>query len=197
MKYLHAAMMNGLCVAVLSTGCSNGDAPPEQSGAPATTAAAPEATVSPAEVAATVTETAPAPASAEAVVMPATPPAPASTEQQYSVECAQAATAAEQCRVDKETYVGWRTFASQCQVCHGGSALGTTFAPNLLDRLHANVDYRRFVDVVLNGYRGPVGMMPAWKNNPNVAPHIDAIYQYLKARADGALPPGRPEKLMR
>ena len=124
-----------------------------------------------------------------AVTPPADPTAPA-----YSVTCAADATAAEQCVVDKATYVGWRTFAGQCQVCHGGSALGSTFAPNLLDRFHERVDYPRFVAVVLEGYRGQVGAMPAWKGNPNVEPHIDSMYAYLKARADGVLPPGRPAR---
>ncbi|MGE3774216.1 MAG: cytochrome c [Gammaproteobacteria bacterium] len=112
----------------------------------------------------------------------------------YDVTCPPDAKAAEQCQVDKETYIGWRTFAGQCQVCHGGSALGSTFAPNLLDRFHQRVDYPRFVEVVTHGYTGQVGAMPAWKGNPNVEPHIDQMYRYLKARADGALPPGRPAR---
>jgi len=111
------------------------------------------------------------------------------------VQCSPAATAAEQCQVDKATYVGWRTFAGQCQVCHGGSALGSTFAPNLLDRFHAGIDHARFVEVVTDGFRGQVGVMPAWKGNPNVMPHVDAMYAYLRARAEGALPPGRPARL--
>ena len=36
--------------------------------------------------------------------------------------------------------------------------------------------------------------MPAWESNPNVAPHIDPLYRYLKARADGVLPAGRPAR---
>jgi len=38
------------------------------------------------------------------------------------------------------------------------------------------------------------GMMPAWKDNPNVMPYAGNLWAYLKARADGALLPGRPEK---
>lgn len=126
----------------------------------------------------------------------ATPTADAAGEAPaYQVQCPDGATAAEQCQVDKETYIGWRTFAGQCQVCHGGSGLGSTFAPNLLDRFHQRVDYPRFVEVVTNGYTGQVGAMPAWKGNPNVEPHIDRLYSYLKARADGVLPAGRPARL--
>lgn len=126
----------------------------------------------------------------------ASTPAPAAsgTASAYEVNCPPEAKAAEQCQVDKETYIGWRTFAGQCQVCHGGSALGSTFAPNLLDRFHQRVDYPRFVDVVMNGFTGQVGAMPGWKGNPNVEPHIDRLYRYLKARADGALPAGRPAR---
>lgn len=135
------------------------------------------------------TEAAPPDASATTAA-----PAAADTAPTYDVSCPADAKTAEQCQVDKETYIGWRTFAGQCQVCHGGSALGSTFAPNLLDRFHQRVDYARFVDVVLNGYTGQVGAMPAWKGNPNVEPHIDRMYRYLKARADGVLPPGRPAR---
>lgn len=162
--------------------------------APATAppAAAPPAAPPPAPAPASpaaATSAPPAPAAATPASPPATEGAPA-----YDVTCSAGAKAAEQCQVDKTTYVGWRTFAGQCQVCHGGSALGSTFAPNLLDRFHSRVDYPRFVEVVKNGYRGQVGAMPAWKGNPNVEPHIDAIYSYLKARADGVLPPGRPAR---
>ena len=34
--------------------------------------------------------------------------------------------------------------------------------------------------------------MPALGDNPNVRCYIEDIYIYLKARADGALPRGRP-----
>jgi mono/diheme cytochrome c family protein len=129
-------------------------------------------------------------------ITPPAPPAVSTVDDAtptYTVQCAANAAAAEQCQVDKLTYVGWRTFATQCQVCHGGSALGSTFAPNLLDRLNQRVNYARFKDVVANGFRGQVGAMPAWKTNPQVMPHIDDLYRYLRARADGKLPAGRPQ----
>ena len=112
----------------------------------------------------------------------------------YTVDCPADASAAETCTVDKNTYFGWRTFAANCQVCHGGSALGSTFAPNLLDRLNSRVDYPRFIEVLTNGYTGQVGAMPSWKSNTAVMQHADDLYRYLRARADGKLPPGRPEK---
>ena len=112
----------------------------------------------------------------------------------YTVDCPAGTTAAEACKVDKNTYFGWRTFAVDCQVCHGGSALGSTFAPNLLDRLNTRVDYPRFLEVLANGYTGQVGAMPSWKNNAGVMQHADDLYRYLRARADGKLPVGRPQK---
>lgn len=176
----------------------NGASPtaaPAQSSAPSVAAAAEPAPAPAAEdtapPAATAPEQEPAPAAAAAPEPAAASSAPDGAPT-YVVSCPPDANAAEQCQVDKDTYIGWRTFAAQCQVCHGGSALGSTFAPNLLDRFQHTVDYPRFVDVVLHGFTGQVGAMPAWKGNPNVEPHIDRMYMYLKARADGVLPAGRP-----
>jgi len=187
-----------LALSIVLAACSGGDAPvaPEISSAaqadtadnsPSDTAAVPATSVSP-----PAASEAPPPAPASPTAAAVSPSA--DTDHPYEVQCAAGAAAAEQCQVDKDTYVGWRTFSAQCQVCHGGSALGSTFAPNLLDRFHERVDHARFVEVVTNGYRGQVGAMPAWKGNPNVMPHVDQLYRYLKARADGALPPGRPER---
>jgi hypothetical protein len=47
---------------------------------------------------------------------------------------------------------------------------------------------------VANGYTGQVGVMPPWKDDPNVNKRFDALYAYLKARADGALGPGKPAR---
>ncbi len=111
---------------------------------------------------------------------------------QYAVECPEGATAAEACQVSKETYIGWRTFHAHCFQCHGGSALGSSFAPNLVDRFNQHVDYGRFSYVMEHGYTGQMGAMPAFAKNPAVSKDVDALYAYLRARADGELPPGRP-----
>lgn len=112
----------------------------------------------------------------------------------YEVSCADGATDAGACEVDKATYIGWRTYAANCQVCHGGSGLGSTFAPNLMDRLSDHVDYGRFIYVMENGYTGQVGAMPAWKANNQVFSKVPELYAYLKARTDEALPQGRPKR---
>jgi hypothetical protein len=112
----------------------------------------------------------------------------------YSVECRRGAeTGGETCLVDKATYVGWRAFNSTCYVCHGQDAVGTTFAPSLVERLQV-IDKARFMEVVHNGFQGQIGVMPSWKDNPNVNTHFEELYSYIKARSDGALPVGRPEK---
>lgn len=196
-----------VALALLLASCSGDDAPPSQAAAPAAepapvaaeTSSPPADTTTPGVTEPAPPSPAPAPVADAATTAPPPPavaPAPATTgtAPAYEVSCPDGAKAAEQCQVDKDTYIGWRTFAGQCQVCHGGSGLGSTFAPNLLERFHQRVDYPRFVEVVKNGYTGQVGAMPAWKGNPNVEPHIDRLYRYLKARADGALPPGRPAR---
>ena len=111
----------------------------------------------------------------------------------YTVACEESAGKTV-CKVDKQTYIGWRTYHAVCHVCHAQDAVGSTFAPSLVERLNV-IDEARFMDVVANGYTGQVGVMPAWKDNPNVNKKYNELYGYLKARADGELPPGRPKKL--
>lgn len=118
----------------------------------------------------------------------------ADDQKPYTVECAEGATNASQCEVDKGTYIGWRTFHGFCHQCHAQDAIGSTFAPSLLERMR-EVDHERFVHSVAEGYTGQVGVMPAWKENPNVSKRYDELYAYLMARADGVLPPGRPNRL--
>lgn len=114
----------------------------------------------------------------------------------YKIECAQGATSGTQCKVDKNTFQGWLTFKTTCYVCHGNGGVGSSFAPNLQDRFNKRgVGYAVFKYVVTNGYKGQVGIMPAWKENPRVMKNLDNLYRYLRARADGKLPLGRPQVL--
>ena len=98
--------------------------------------------------------------------------------------------------MDKKTYIGWRTFSSNCLRCHGQDAVGSTFAPSLVDRMK-EIDKEQFMNSVANGYKGQVGIMPPWKDNPNVAKRFEELYGYLAARADGSLPAGRPKRVDR
>ena len=99
--------------------------------------------------------------------------------------------------VDWYTYSGFRRYHSECHVCHGPDALGSTFAPPLKDSMNA-LGYDKFVEVVVNG-REKVGAaqqskMPAFGTNMNVMCFMDDLYVYLMARADNAIGRGRPRK---
>ena len=94
------------------------------------------------------------------------------------------------CRIDLWLTRGYRAF-SQCQVCHGLDGSGSTIGPSLLQKLDGDINRERFMDVVANGYQGQIGVMPPWKENPNVMRYIDQLYAYLKARADKVLPAGK------
>lgn len=112
----------------------------------------------------------------------------------YTVTCEEGAGSAKQCEVDLATYKGWRSFQTHCYQCHGGSGVGSTFAPNLQERFNDHVDYARFDYVMHNGYVGNMGAMPSFGENRPVLRELDPLYIYLRARADGALPPGRPTR---
>jgi len=121
-------------------------------------------------------------------------PLPLSAEEApYEVVCEDDA-GTKVCKVNKQTYIGWRTFTASCLRCHGQDAVGSTFAPSLLERMN-EIDKAQFMTSVAEGYTGEIGVMPPWKDNPNVNKRYEELYAYLRARADGALPPGRPKRL--
>jgi mono/diheme cytochrome c family protein len=119
-------------------------------------------------------------------------------------------------KVDEMTYRGWEVFHSACHGCHGVDATGTSVAPNLVERIRA-ISERDFVNKVLTSYRivAPSGdpsetreqiidevlrrergelVMPAWEKT-EVQPNVLDLYAYLRARGDGALGPGKPQRL--
>lgn len=99
--------------------------------------------------------------------------------------------------VDWYTYSGFRRYHSECHVCHGPDGMGSTYAPALADSMKS-MDYADYLNVVVNGRQveqaGNTSVMPAFGDNLNVMCFIDDIFVYLKARADGAIPRGRPQK---
>ena len=99
--------------------------------------------------------------------------------------------------VDWYTFSGFRRYHSECHVCHGPDGEGSTYAPGLMDSLKT-ITYEDFVGVVASGREAvrtdKQSKMPALGDNRNVMCYIDDIYIYLKARADGVLPRGRPAK---
>ena len=100
--------------------------------------------------------------------------------------------------VDWYTYSGFRRYHSECHVCHGPDGLGSTYAPALADTMKT-MSYEDFFEVVINGRErttadGSISKMPGFGENVNVSCYMDDLYVYLKARADDAVPRGRPKK---
>ena len=97
--------------------------------------------------------------------------------------------------VDWYTYSGFRRYHSDCHVCHGPNGEGSSYAPALAESLKT-LSYADFVNVVTNGRKNVDAandkVMPSFASNVNVMCFIDDIYVYLRARADGAIPGGRP-----
>jgi methanol metabolism-related c-type cytochrome len=99
--------------------------------------------------------------------------------------------------VDWYTFSGFRRYHSECHTCHGPDGEGSSYAPSLLQSIKA-MTYPEFMLIVATGREvvraDKQSSMPALGNNRNVACYIEDIYVYLKARADDALPRGRPAK---
>ena len=117
-------------------------------------------------------------------------------------------------KVDFGTYNGYRRYHNSCHRCHGPNAVGSSFAPSLIESLRI-IDEETFFNIVVNGrIAGRIGnpdddtkpiasssvpgqknVMPAFYKDPNVMDYLDDIYAYVKARSDGAIGGGRPPHL--
>ncbi|HEY7385140.1 MAG TPA: c-type cytochrome [Beijerinckiaceae bacterium] len=95
-------------------------------------------------------------------------------------------------KVDAKTYNGFRRYHAGCNHCHGPDGVGSSFGPSLVDRLGDADAFRR---VVIEGRVTATSAMPGAGDDANVAPYVDDIYAYLRARADGALGRGRPTRI--
>jgi methanol metabolism-related c-type cytochrome len=99
--------------------------------------------------------------------------------------------------VDWYTFSGYRRYHSDCHVCHGPDGMGSSYAPALANSLKT-IDYGTFLSIVAEGRKnlgaGKENVMPAFGNNKNVYCYLDDLYIYLRARAVGAIPRGRPPK---
>jgi mono/diheme cytochrome c family protein len=97
-------------------------------------------------------------------------------------------------KLGPEAYEGWRQYSAHCARCHGQDVLGNPVAADLLKSTRAGgpvAEPTAFVAVVKEG-RAKGGM-------PGFAKVIDdaqtaAIYAYVKGRADGKIPAGRPQR---
>jgi len=99
--------------------------------------------------------------------------------------------------VDYYTYSGFVRYHSECHVCHGPDGMGSSYAPALVDSLKT-MSYGDFLGVVASGRKNVntanENVMPAFGTNKNVMCVIDDIFVYLRARANDAVPRGRPAK---
>ena len=97
-------------------------------------------------------------------------------------------------KLSDQTYEGWRQYSVHCARCHGQDVLGNPVAANLLVTVApggTTSDPKAFSEVVAKG-RTSRGM-PAF--GKTLTPEqIDAIYAYVKGRADKKIPPGRPKE---
>ena len=98
--------------------------------------------------------------------------------------------------VSDSIYQGWKWFHVYCFRCHGEDAMNPVLpqAPDLRWVLSTEgKGYPRdsFEYTALNGR--PAKGMPAWKVLLDTAA-IKELYQYVRARSDGWLKPGRPHR---
>ena len=97
--------------------------------------------------------------------------------------------------VDWFTYSGFRRYHSDCHVCHGPDGEGSTYAPALINSLKT-ISFPDFSNAALLGRaeQHSESVMPGFGTNPNVMCYLDDIFVYLRARANDAVPRGRPQK---
>lgn len=95
--------------------------------------------------------------------------------------------------ISAEAYRGWKQYELNCSRCHGEFAVGSSFAPALVQSLKTDgtvPTQADFVTVVCAG-RKEKGM-PSWCEAGLEMDKIMAIYEYVKGRADGKIHVGRP-----
>ena len=101
-------------------------------------------------------------------------------------------------KVDFGTYNGYRRYHSHCHVCHGPDGMGSSYAPALIESL-PDIGYEGYLEAVVYGIENvnqtQQSVMPAFGEVEDVINYLEDIYSYLKARADGAVGRGRPERL--
>jgi mono/diheme cytochrome c family protein len=91
-------------------------------------------------------------------------------------------------------YEGWRQYNVHCARCHGQDALPNPVAANLLLSLAPGgpaADNATFTKVVMDGR--PERGMPAFAKTMTPE-QVEAVYAYLKGRAEKRIPAGRPKE---
>ena len=101
-------------------------------------------------------------------------------------------------KIDRPTFRGYLYYGDACMRCHGPDGAGSSYAPSLVDSLKV-LSKDQFVETVINGKKdvntAQQRVMPALGTNEDVVNNLDNIYAYLKARSDGALGRGRPDRM--
>jgi len=95
-------------------------------------------------------------------------------------------------RVSAKEYEGWRQYSVHCARCHGQDVVGNPVAANLLESARKGgpvAGMEAFTTVVAEG-RLDKGM-PAFKQTTSPEQR-EAMYAYVKGRADKRIPAGRP-----
>ncbi len=99
--------------------------------------------------------------------------------------------------VDWYTFIGYRMYGANCLQCHGPDALGSSYAPSLVDSLKS-LTTQQALGAIIGGKRDVTAsqdlVMPTFGENKNVMCYLNPIYVYLRARSDGALGRERPTK---
>jgi len=91
----------------------------------------------------------------------------------------------------QNVYSGWKVWHVYCYRCHGINAVGTTLAPNLTDP-NEKMRLQEFRTIVKTGSAD--GQMQAWDKLLDDK-QIGQLFDYVRARADKVLPPGRPDEV--
>ena len=97
-------------------------------------------------------------------------------------------------KVSRLEYEGWRQYSVNCARCHGQDVLPNPVAANLLVSLGPGgpiATPEKFLQVVSKGR--PERGMPALESLMTPE-QINATYAYVKGRAEGRIPPGRPDR---
>ena len=99
--------------------------------------------------------------------------------------------------MDWFTFSGYRRYGANCLQCHGPDALGSSYAPSLVDSLK-KLDYGTFLQTVAAGKQevsnSSTLVMPSFGDNKNVQCYINDIYVYIRARSLDLLDRQRPSK---
>jgi methanol metabolism-related c-type cytochrome len=100
-------------------------------------------------------------------------------------------------KMDWFSFSGYRRYGANCLVCHGPDAMGSSYAPALIDSLKT-ITYPEFLQTVAAGKKNVDNssnlVMPSFGDNKNVQCYINDIYVYIRARSLGLLDRERPSK---